>query len=106
MNRVVWNTVLVCTKKYSFKRVVPWKQISISSWFGERTNGLFIGSLAQNIVNLLWPTFVHVCKPIKYKYIDGVIQVSWLVYEKNMSDYWIKVNQKPTGFGGTCTCVG
>ena len=29
-----------------------------------------------------------------------------LFYEKNMSDYWIKVNRKPTGFGGRLTVFG
>ena len=29
-----------------------------------------------------------------------------MFYEKNMSDYWIKVNRKPTGFGGRLTVFG
>ena len=47
----------------------------------------------QYNITIMWP---------KYKYIGGIIQVSRLVLWKKI-DYWIKVNRKPTGFGGRLT---
>ena len=52
------------------------------------------------MIAITWP---------KYKYIGGDIQVSQLVlWEKYvwLSDYWIKVNRKPTGLGGRRTIFG
>ena len=41
-------------------------------------------------------------------YIGGVFYSSqWdLFYKKNMPDYWIKVNRKPTSFGDRLTVLG
>ena len=46
---------------------------------------------------IMWP---------KHKYIGGVIQLSLIVLWKTMSDYWIKVNRKPTVFGGRLIVFG
>ena len=74
------------------------KSLYISLVFGHSFKDSEGINAYQYNIAITWP---------KYKYIGGVIQVSQLVlWEKYISDYWIKVNWKPTGFGGRLTVFG